>query len=543
MPLPTAAELTDPAATNSQMKERLVQIVDNVATRDQLSEQFVRKFEGQNLLDFTHKTTSVFVNLNENKLQAGTGFDNVETWIIQCNPDTTYFLNNFTDEPLAFGIHGSEYKVLDVGSILEPISRIRIDANTVKITTDSNTNFLYINKSIDNFTNLIDSITADQIKLFGKKVLLEESVEIDEEDGGSVNIFKDSQLVAGKVVNVNDGNLLNFTSFIIAQIPVKPNQLLNIKCNDYRADAFALAFRETSDIEPGSTFGLLNNSNISFNSDNSFDVTVPYNANFLLINVNYFAEPLWDIRENLIVQGSGVSDHIVKINNLPICDAYAREMLDKMTVLKAKKWVVIGDSISDYTYRPYAGYSNYAEQLEYKHSMTVYKYGQSGSGFYNRYNSLNQITQGESDVDFITVFLGTNDWGNINSNYKPLGEFGDTSSDTISGCINLFIQDLNARFPNTPIGFFTPLPRFDAWGENATNNSQGYKLNELVDLIKRYAGHYSIPVLDLYNQSTFKCQTSVQKSEWTVGGDGVHPTHLAHTKLIKIIELFLQNLI
>ena len=36
MPLPTAAEITDPNATNAQMKQRLGQLVENVAPFDSL---------------------------------------------------------------------------------------------------------------------------------------------------------------------------------------------------------------------------------------------------------------------------------------------------------------------------------------------------------------------------------------------------------------------------------------------------------------------------------------------------------------------------
>ncbi|UOH76205.1 SGNH/GDSL hydrolase family protein [Acinetobacter schindleri] len=39
MPLPTAAELTDPNATNTQMKQRLGQLAENVASKEELNEQ------------------------------------------------------------------------------------------------------------------------------------------------------------------------------------------------------------------------------------------------------------------------------------------------------------------------------------------------------------------------------------------------------------------------------------------------------------------------------------------------------------------------
>lgn len=510
------------------------------------------KIAGQNILKQAQLTTDFFINIlsNENKIQASGGFSNVSTLIIKCKPDTEYLIKNFTENPTAFSIHEYSQHTTVLGTVLTPSTYSRVDSNTHKLKTGLTTHYLYINKTFNEFVNNISEIYEETVQLDGIPLIAERDLlsEYTNELAYGENIYNASQVVTGKVVVTSSGDIIDFQSYRLAVVSVESGSLLNIYCDNYLPSGFAFGFRNTNDLSTGDTFGSGNSSSITFKNDNSFDLTVPEGMNYLFINVNYFGDPpTWDIRTTLRVSKYTVGKlYVSEINKLPLLDKKSRELIKNLESklplqLFEKRWLAIGDSLTDYTFRPYSTYKNYAEQLSGKFNMSVYNYGQSGSGFYGRYNSLNQITQPETGVDFITVFLGTNDWGNIGSNNKALGVFGDSTDSTISGCINLFIQDLNNRFPNTPVFFFTPLPRFDAWGENSVNNSQGYKLNELVEIIKRYAHHYSLPVLDLYNESNFKCQTTVQRDAWTVGGDGVHPTHLAHERLLPIIEGFLTK--
>ena len=555
LPTNTAIEVTNDPTSSNNGTYRWNGVTLTKSAYDPLTqskEYTDGKISGQDILEQAQLTTEFFINIlpNENKIQASVGFSNVSTLIIKCKPGTEYLIKTFTENSSAFSIHEYDEYTTTVGTVLIPSTYYRVASDTHRLKTGVNTHYLYINKTINEFVNNIseiygETVQLDNIPLIAERDLLSEyTAELDY--GG--NIYNESQGVTGKVIITSSGDIIDFQSYRLAVVPVEAGSLLNIYCDNYLPSGFAFGFRSTNDLSTGETFGSGNSSSITLKDDNSFDVAVPTGMNYLFINVNYFGDPpVWDIRATLRVSKYTVGKlYLAAINGLPLLDKKARELIKNLESnlalqLFEKRWLVIGDSLSDYSFRPTAGYKNYVEQLADKHSMAVYNYGQSGSGFYGRYNSLNQITQSETGVDFITVFLGTNDWGNIGSNNKPLGVFGDSTDSTISGCINLFIQDLNTRFPNTPIFFFTPLPRFDAWGENSVNNSQGYKLNELVEMIKRYAHHYSLPVLDLYNESNFKCQTTAQRGMWTVGGDGVHPTHEAHERLLPIIEGFLTK--
>ena len=553
LPANSAIEVTNDGANNGTYQWNGTTLTKSAYDPLRQSKEYTDgKISGQNILKQAQITTDFFINIlpNDNRIQSSEGFSNVSTFIIKCKPDTEYMVKNFTENPSAFSIHEHSQHTTVLGTVLTPSTYSRVDSDTHKLKTGINTHYLYINKTINEFVNDVSEIYEEVVSLDGIPLIAERSLlsEYTDDLAYGENIYDASQVVTGKVVNITSGAVIDFNAFRLAVIPVEAGSLLNIYCDNYLPNGFAFGFRSTNDLTVGDTFGSGNSSSIVLKDDNSFDVAVPTGMNYLFINVNYFGDPpVWDIRATLRVSKyTSGKLYLAAINELPLLDKKARELIKNLESklplqLFEKRWLVIGDSLSDYTFRPASGYKNYVEQLADKHSMTVYNYGQSGSGFYGRYNSLNQITQPETEVDFITVFLGTNDWGNIGNNNKPLGVFGDATASTISGCINLFIQDLNNRFPNTPVFVFTPLPRFDAWGENSVNNSQGYKLNELVEIIKRYAHHYSLPVLDLYNESNFKCQTTAQKDTWTVGGDGVHPTHLAHERLLPIIEGFLTK--
>ena len=167
--------------------------------------------------------------------------------------------------------------------------------------------------------------------------------------------------------------------------------------------------------------------------------------------------------------------------------------------------------------------------------------GISGSGYYNRNDVASKIVA--LDVDIITVFLGTNDWG-VNKN-KPLGAFLDQTTDTISGCINTTILGLVNNFYSKKLAVFTPLPRAGNCGEVTTLNQQGYALVQVVDLIKRYCQHYSIPCLDLYRESGLPVwNTNGNQYYFTYPNgtpDGLHPNDAGQASIANKIRAFLES--
>ncbi|WP_151837529.1 SGNH/GDSL hydrolase family protein [Acinetobacter ursingii] len=671
----------------------------------------------KNILRNAEYYTSFFVNVVDNVLSNAAGFNNVLTVIIAVQPNKTYNIQNFnvtnTD---AFSIHESSTKSTVPGFAVSKANYFLAKNGNGAVKTSANTNYLYVNITFLEYSNKDFSLSSadDNVRVFGTEIIASSNITIQPAAGLGRNIAIDSEFGVGKVVNLNADNVFDFTPFTLASLAVESGKKYRFYCDNYLSTAFVVAFRANDSTDAGAVFFRKTVDQIDFNSDGSFDFTVPDGMNHFLFNIHYsgdgepfdilnsvvineylsnaenvasiFGIPLVDLHarqllnssvketdlrtttqeglSNNLIDTSAItvgkvilidSDNIVSfsaysllstqveagkkyrfyadiyvqngfvyafrpdssvgegvvygrkkadeltlnsdgsfdftvpsgmthflfnirytgssnsfditnsatlqeygvnveqvtaIKSLAIADLEARQKIKELesgngnlSPLYEKRWLAIGDSITDYSFRPYPTYKNFTQQLAEKHNMTVYNYGQSGTGFYGRYNALDQVTQSESDIDFVTVFLGTNDWGNIQvvPNNKPLGVFGDTGTNTVSGCINTLFDALLNRFPSTPVYILCPLPRSDNWGINAAINQQGYTLFELVNLLKLYAQQCNFAVLDMYSGSNFKCQTTAMKNIWTVNGDGVHPTLEAHTKLLPIIENFLNS--
>lgn len=503
----------------------------------------------QNILTVADIVTDVFVNVFENKLQSAAGSSNVSTFIARVKPSTAYKINNFIYLENGFQIHESEEKSTNVGFELNKSNYLVDTKNVGWLITGENTNYIYINRTFDTYDNsAAEVINNDNVKVFEDSLVPISKFKRIANNGPdkSNNIYLNASFKPAQLVEINSGNLVNNPNFMIAVIEVEANQKYNFKTNEYSELGFVFAFRATSSNAPGQTTGFKNLSSIKFKIDNSFDFTVPDGMYYMFLNVWYVGENAFDIRGSTEIYKYGQSTALTEIDGMQLIDMQSRRFIDNSYTLDQKRCCIIGDSISNiYEFLSVPGYKNYLTQLKDKYEdFEIFSYAISGTGYNNRFNAADTITQTESDIDFIIVFMGINDWFNVGGASKPLGNFLDSSTSTIAGCINYLYLSLITKYPNTPIYVFTPLPTYQAFGFGGGvghTGSSTYQLTELVDLIIKTANHYSLNVLDLYHKSNFKCQTEARKNQWTIGQDGVHPTREAHTKLLPIIENFLNS--
>lgn len=198
-----------------------------------------------------------------------------------------------------------------------------------------------------------------------------------------------------------------------------------------------------------------------------------------------------------------------------------------------KKWLVIGDSITDKTSHATLNYYDYiAENI----GCNIVNNGKNGSGYLTSFATnvslLDRISTLPTDVDLVTVFLGTNDFG---AN-KPLGEFGASDTTTFYGAVNKCINDLITKYVDKKIAVFTPLRRIN----DIVNNTENLKLNDYRKAILDVCEYYSIPVLDLYKCSGISIYNPASKTLLTT--DGLHPNDIGHKKISNIIQSFINNL-
>lgn len=206
--------------------------------------------------------------------------------------------------------------------------------------------------------------------------------------------------------------------------------------------------------------------------------------------------------------------------------------------LKNLTGVFIGDSITEVNFRTS---KNYHQFIAERTGLNVINLGVSGTGYVDRINAVDSIAE---QPDFIAVFLGTNDYSGVTGS-KILGNVNDTESPTLASHIYTLLLNLMNKFPNTPIVTITPLPRIESNPMNENQGKNGYKLVELVEMIKGISKRLAIPCLDLYHNSHLRIwydEVNNHFFAYTEGqADGLHPNYHGHEYISYPIQSFLEQ--
>jgi lysophospholipase L1-like esterase len=127
-----------------------------------------------------------------------------------------------------------------------------------------------------------------------------------------------------------------------------------------------------------------------------------------------------------------------------------------------KTWNAIGDSITEVNFRANKRYHDYIKESI---GCTVNNYGISGTGYFTPSasggtNAIYQRISSLPSADLVTVFAGTNDWGQVGKTLV-LGALGDTNgANSFYGAVDSTLSQLIAKYPsNTQIAVFTPIVR------------------------------------------------------------------------------------
>lgn len=200
--------------------------------------------------------------------------------------------------------------------------------------------------------------------------------------------------------------------------------------------------------------------------------------------------------------------------------------------LNGKKWGVVGDSITFGTGATDAT-TTYHGYISAKYLMTISNQGFPGKCIAIRpeYNDtlVDQLKSTPADCDFVTVFAGTNDFGNS----IVIGTFSDTTNETFYGAVKNMCLAMYERFGAKKFAFLTPTQRSD--GNNP--NNAGKTLKDYRDVIIEVGAYYGIPVLDLYAESGINPGLC---ADFT--GDGLHLNDAGHERISNRIAKFLESL-
>lgn len=212
--------------------------------------------------------------------------------------------------------------------------------------------------------------------------------------------------------------------------------------------------------------------------------------------------------------------------------------------LKGKKINFLGDSITE-------GVGTSCQEKTYHGRLkinagldTVRNYGKSGT----KIARLPVITDNpfdkdfnlrapdmDDDADIVVVFGGTNDYGH---GTIPLGTMEDRDIHTFYGGMHGLCQLLIQKYIGKTIVFMTPIHRMEEKAFEWSDKSCDFVY--FIRAIREVCEYYSIPVLDLYKESSMHGNMKIWCDKYMP--DGLHPNDLGHEIMAHKLQKFLENL-
>lgn len=231
-----------------------------------------------------------------------------------------------------------------------------------------------------------------------------------------------------------------------------------------------------------------------------------------------------------------------------VTDAVRAEIAADTDTLADKKVLVLGDSIStDY----YGNYEKWVTKLCTEGFFSVANvtndsvhatgfvatYGNEKNDFISRIEAI----KNPDDYDLVIVFGGVNDY--IKS--VPMGESGDTNLAHFKPAVEHFFEYLTRVFSGARICVLSPLRTYQTWA-----NVEGEYMSAYAEYIREVAKSYSLPILNLTDESGFCPWVASFRAKWTLlpegydVHDGTHPTEEYGEKfLVPLIKGFLSKLL
>lgn len=216
------------------------------------------------------------------------------------------------------------------------------------------------------------------------------------------------------------------------------------------------------------------------------------------------------------------------------------------------KVLYIGDSITEVNYTAPCNWTKLINSWMNFESVNNQANGGCGiiAGGDNSWNT--KIENITGDYDLILIMGNMNDYSNNVFDASKLGQFGDNTTATEYGALNVFLRKVLEKFPLAKVGWITSTPRQYYSGDPDNPNpivSEGYLYGKngvfegAVKAIKDTCENYSVPVLDLYHESGFQPWKTEQKLAWMYDdGNYVHPNDDGHMIMaLKIADFIKKN--
>lgn len=359
--------------------------------------------------------------------------------------------------------------------------------------------------------------------------------------------------ILGKYISAyestNYGAIASTPTAALRVFPVTAGESYAVYSTSFTRSFFTVAVDATAEHTLGKKLTPLDLSPTSNPNVKTFTVPTGMSFGFATTAITSLG---FDVRDEFWVnQGVTTSKFdirkVTEIKGAQPYDSSAHARIDAInsvtpSILTGKTWVAVGDSITEFNMRATKNYHDFVS--EDVGGMVVINKGVSGSGFHDRPDVADEITTDSPDL--ITIMWGTNDFGLVRNNY-PLGTFLSTDMETIAGRMKYTIEKLINKYPLAKFAFISALPRLTNYGSNAAKNAQGYNLKDHVEMFERYAKHYSVPFLNLYEQSNLPVWIPAANEYYFTAPtlstpDGLHPNDAGQRIMADKIRHFLESI-
>ena len=260
-------------------------------------------------------------------------------------------------------------------------------------------------------------------------------------------------------------------------------------------------------------------------------------------------QPDYVVDEKVVIPPNGVELRVY--SNVGHANGYVKKYYlntrDK-SPLNGLRVCFVGDSLTDS--RTLNGGKNYVDYIAENTGLIAINKGIGGTGYMNTNSGANTTfyqrrTDLPTDADMYIYFGSFNDMNQFTDD--TIGTLSDWTETTLIGSMILALTSMTYINPRAIIGVMLPTP----WGTyNNTTEEKRTKANKYINALIQVCNKYSIPYLDLYNQSGLRPWDNEFNKLYYLddNGDGkytegVHPNAEGHRKFIAPkVKAFLEKL-
>lgn len=240
--------------------------------------------------------------------------------------------------------------------------------------------------------------------------------------------------------------------------------------------------------------------------------------------------------------------------------------INHSTQWNGKKVAYLGDSMTDpKNNSTKLHHWNYLETLMGLKPVVFARSGYQWDGIYRKALEMNAAV-GDS-IDAIMIWAGTNDY----NHGKPIGEFYTETTDsvnynghmelrkhrefvmadsTFAGNINRVLSYLKHTYPEKQIIILTPIHRgFAQFSDKNVQpdenyaNSLGLYIEDYVEVLRKGADLWAVPVIDLYRDSgLFPMEDNHIRYFHHPDTDRLHPNDKGHYRIARTIQAHLNTI-